>query len=81
MAIHHPSGTLLEADALFNLPPTEQYSRQGGLPFWFKFVNGGKTMSPGGSTHERAANSLIKDKEWVPLFQAQGMGRCFVWSG
>jgi hypothetical protein len=34
IAIHHPTGTMLEADILFNLPATEQYSRAGGLGFF-----------------------------------------------
>jgi len=59
-AIHHPSGTLLEADLLFNLPPTEQYSRAGGIPFWFSWIAG--TMSPGG----RVQNGIAKGLEAKP---------------
>ncbi|WWD21681.1 hypothetical protein CI109_106167 [Kwoniella shandongensis] len=62
-AIHHPSGTLIEADLLFNLFPVEQYSRSGGLPFFFKAFSSWKTMSPGGKTHDLMAAQVIKDKE------------------
>jgi len=62
VAIHHPSGTLLEADMLFNLPPTEQYSRVGGIPGLMKWFGSGRTMSPGGLVHSKAADSLTKDK-------------------
>jgi hypothetical protein len=48
---------------LFNLPPTEQYSRAGGLPVLAKLLGGGKTMSPGGFLHEKMVGALAKDKE------------------
>jgi hypothetical protein len=60
---HRPTSTLLEADMLFNLPPTEQYSRNGGLPMLMKLFGGGKSMSPGGSVHEKMAAGVAKDKE------------------
>ncbi|KAK1921751.1 hypothetical protein DB88DRAFT_499084 [Papiliotrema laurentii] len=63
VAIHHDSGTLIQADMLFNLPPTEQYSRAGGLPVLAKLLGGGKTMSPGGFLHEKMVGALAKDKE------------------
>ncbi|AFR97427.1 hypothetical protein C343_05569 [Cryptococcus neoformans C23] len=62
-AIHHPSGTLLEGDMLFNLPPTEQYSRAGGLPTLFKFFGGGGSLSPGGKVHAGMANGVTKNKD------------------
>ncbi|KAK6903491.1 hypothetical protein I204_02889 [Kwoniella mangroviensis CBS 8886] len=62
-AIHHPSGTLIQADMLFNLPATEQYSRAGGLPTLFKWLGGGKSMSPGGKVHDLMANQISKDKD------------------
>ncbi|WVQ79871.1 hypothetical protein IAT38_001971 [Cryptococcus sp. DSM 104549] len=61
-AIHHPSGTLIEADMLFNLPPTEQYSRTSGLPAVFKWLGSGASMSPGGKVHAGMASSVTKDK-------------------
>jgi len=63
VAIHHPSGTLIEADMVFNLPPTEQYSRSGGIPTLMKVFGGGSTMSPGGVAHKLAVHPLVKDKE------------------
>lgn len=65
VAIHHPSGTLLEADMVFNLPPTEQYSRAGGIPTLQKVLGGGSSMSPGGFVHGKAAGGMTKDKECV----------------
>ncbi|WVQ69504.1 uncharacterized protein L199_007724 [Kwoniella botswanensis] len=62
-AVHHPSGTLIQADMLFNLPATEQYSRAGGLPTLFKWLGGGKSMSPGGKVHDLMANQISKDKD------------------
>ncbi|WVQ98280.1 hypothetical protein IAU59_005403 [Kwoniella sp. CBS 9459] len=62
-AIHHPSGTLIQADMLFNLPPTEQYSRNGGIPSLMKLTGSGKSMSPGGKVHDLMANQISKDKE------------------
>jgi hypothetical protein len=72
MAIHHPSGTLIEADMLFNMPPTEQYSRSS-LPWWFRMLGGGSWMAPGGAIHERLMSGVITDhdlakKELVPIF-------------
>ena len=63
LAIHHASGTLLEADMLFNLPPTEQFSRAGGLPFFTKLFGGGKSMSPGGAVHGPMVAAVVKDKQ------------------
>lgn len=56
-AIHHPSGTLLEADLLFNLPPKEQYSRAGGMPLLGRLV--GSSFSPSGFLHKSAIGTLI----------------------
>lgn len=61
-AIHHPSQTLLQADLLFNLPATEQYSRAGGLPTLTKLFGGGKGMSPGSAVHSTMAGAVVKDK-------------------
>ncbi|RSH92380.1 hypothetical protein EHS25_008795 [Saitozyma podzolica] len=63
VAIHHPSGTLLEADMLFNLPPKEQYSRAGGLPFFTKLAGGMSSFSPGGTAQGLMAKSVASDKE------------------
>ena len=63
VAIHHASGTLLQGDMLFNLPPTEQYSRAGGLPFLAKLVGGGKFMSPNGGAHRPVTSMMTKDSE------------------
>jgi len=64
LLVHHaPSGTLLEADMLFNLPPNEQYSRAGGIPTLMKMMGGGHTMAPGGTVHGWMASSISKDKE------------------
>jgi hypothetical protein len=60
-AIHHPSGTLLEADLLFNLPPKEQYSRTGGVPMLVGWLGG--SLSPGGILHNRMANSIFGKKQ------------------
>jgi len=57
IAIHHPTGTLIEADILFNLPPKEQYSRAGGLPFL-----SGSSFNPSGWLHQALTGTLIKDK-------------------
>ncbi|ODO08583.1 hypothetical protein L198_00313 [Cryptococcus wingfieldii CBS 7118] len=62
-AIHHPSGTFIEGDMLFNLPPKEQYTRAGGLPKLFGLFGGGTSLSPGGIVHARMANGIAKDKE------------------
>lgn len=76
VAIHHPSGTLLEGDMLFNLPPTEQYSRSH-LPAWFRVLLGsGSSMSPGGTLHNKLADGLFQDKEkakreMAPIFEAE----------
>ncbi|WWC86678.1 uncharacterized protein L201_001555 [Kwoniella dendrophila CBS 6074] len=64
-AIHHPSGTFIQADLLFNLPPTEQFSRAGGIPTLFKWLGGGKSMSPGGQVHDLMANQITKDKDLI----------------
>ncbi|KAK4685592.1 hypothetical protein P7C73_g4551, partial [Tremellales sp. Uapishka_1] len=76
VAIHHPTGTLIEADMLFNLPPTEQYTKQGGLPTAFKLFGSGKTLSPGGWLHSQMASTIAKDKvllkkELQPIHAAQ----------
>ncbi len=60
VAIHHPSGTLIEADMLFNLPPKEQYSKSS-LPFLFKLFGSGKSLSPGGTVHGLMLGSITKD--------------------
>lgn len=60
MAIHHPSGTLIEGDMLFNLPPTEQYSRSS-LPLWFRLLGGGSSFSPGGFLHEKLWSGIVTD--------------------
>ena len=51
---------------LFNLPPTEQYSRAGGLPTLSKLFGGGKAMSPSGGVHGPVVNLITKDSESVP---------------
>lgn len=61
VAIHHPTGTLIEGDMLFNLPPAEQFSKQG-LPTLFKLFGSGKTMSPGGTVHGLMVGRLASDK-------------------
>lgn len=66
MAIHHPSGTLLEGDMLFNLPPTEQYSRSY-LPFWYRLIGNGSSMSPGGALHQRMMGGIVSDHACVFL--------------
>lgn len=48
---------------LFNLPPTEQYSRAGGLPTLFKLFGGGGSLSPGGKVHAGMASGVTKNKE------------------
>jgi hypothetical protein len=67
LVLHHaPSGTLVEADMLFNMPPNEQYSRAGGMPMMLKLMGGGTTMSPGGWVHDKMVTGLAaKSKEWV----------------
>jgi hypothetical protein len=64
LVLHHaPTGTLVEADMLFNLPPKEQYSRAGGLPTLMKLFGGGHSMSPGGGMHDKMASAVSKSKE------------------
>ncbi|KAI9636206.1 uncharacterized protein MKK02DRAFT_44910 [Dioszegia hungarica] len=64
LVLHHaPSGTLIQADMLFNLPPTEQYSRAGGIPGLMKMMGGGSTMSPDGWVHQKMAFGMAKDKD------------------
>ncbi|KAF8512044.1 hypothetical protein JB92DRAFT_3083399 [Gautieria morchelliformis] len=59
VAFHHiPTKTLIVADLLFNLPPTEQYSKQERKPFLFKF-----TLSPYQWLHRRAIRSASVDVE------------------
>ncbi|WVN89300.1 uncharacterized protein L203_104521 [Cryptococcus depauperatus CBS 7841] len=75
-AVHHPSGTLLQGDMLFNLPPNEQYARAGGLPTLFKWLGAGKWLSPGGKLHDGMASEITKDKglmqkELVPINAAK----------
>jgi len=60
VAIHHPSGTLLEADMVFNLPATEQYSRAGGLAFFGRTF--GSHLAPGTSFHSGAASAVTTNK-------------------
>lgn len=60
---HKPTSTLLEADMLFNLPPNEQYSRNGGLPTLMKLFGSGKGMSPDGGVHGMMAGAVAKNKE------------------
>lgn len=60
-AIHHPSGTLLEADLMFNLPAKEQYSRAGGIPSWFSLMAG--SLSPGGMVHSRLISGVFGNKQ------------------
>lgn len=62
VAIHKPSGTLLCADMLFNLPAHESYSRSGGFPFLSKLLGKGGAMAPGTFAHEKAMAAVIKDK-------------------
>lgn len=75
VAIHHPTGTLLEADLLFNLPPTEQYSRSS-LPCWFRWLGSGSSLSPSGKLHHTMAGSIISSdelakREMAPIFEAK----------
>ncbi|PCH44721.1 hypothetical protein WOLCODRAFT_77748, partial [Wolfiporia cocos MD-104 SS10] len=60
VAFFHPaSKTLIEADLLFNLPPTEQYSKTGSsgrIPIF-------GTLSPYQWIHKRFVYSLGTDKE------------------
>lgn len=70
VAVHHPSGTLIEADMLFNLPCNEQYSRSGGLPLLTKLMGGGASMAPGGGVHSTMLGAIVKDKEWVTIHLA-----------
>jgi len=56
VAFFHPaSKTLIQADLLFNLPPTEQYSRSKSFVF-------GK-ISPQSWIHQKLVSSLGTDKE------------------
>lgn len=73
VAIHQPSGTLLTADMIFNLPATESYSRAGGFPLIGKLLGGGSLMAPGTFAHEKAMAAVVKDKTYVhrPEFRAQ----------
>ncbi|GMK59178.1 hypothetical protein CspeluHIS016_0701930 [Cutaneotrichosporon spelunceum] len=71
MALHHPSGTLLQADMLFNLPPTEQYSRSH-LPLWARLFGG---LAPGG-VHAALVAGVVRDhglaeRELAPVFAAK----------
>jgi hypothetical protein len=53
----------MQGDMVFNLPPTEQYSRVGGLPTLFKMAfGGGSSLSPGGKMHGLAAGQITQDK-------------------
>lgn len=75
VAIHHPTGTLLQGDMLFNLPPTEQYSRTY-LPAWFRLLGSGSSLSPDGALHHRMASGLFSDhdlakNEMAPIFAAK----------
>ncbi|BEI97406.1 hypothetical protein CcaverHIS631_0209950 [Cutaneotrichosporon cavernicola] len=75
MAIHHPSGTLMEGDMIFNLPPTEQYSRSH-LPLLFRLLGSGSWMSPGGAIQDRMIGGAVSDhelakKELAPVFAAK----------
>ncbi|KAI0684510.1 hypothetical protein BC835DRAFT_1422256 [Cytidiella melzeri] len=57
---HAASKTLLEADLLFNLPPTEQYSKSSSsatIPFL------SSRMSPFGALHKKVAWATGSDKE------------------
>ncbi|KAF9456598.1 hypothetical protein BDZ94DRAFT_1285673 [Collybia nuda] len=60
VAFFHPeSKVMIEADLLFNLPPTEQYSKSGSsgkIPFF-------STLSPSSWLHPRFAWNLGVDKE------------------
>lgn len=58
--LHVPSKTLIEADLLFNLPPTEQYSKSSAKST-FPFFS--SAMKPGTMTHKRFLWHLLsKDK-------------------
>ncbi|KAL1413282.1 hypothetical protein Q8F55_001038 [Vanrija albida] len=75
-AIHHPSGTLIEGDLFLNLPATEQYSRAGGQPYWFRAIGGGYFFGANGALHSGLAAANIKPKELgiqqlAPIFAAK----------
>ncbi|KAI0088875.1 hypothetical protein BDY19DRAFT_153309 [Irpex rosettiformis] len=58
--LHKESKTLLEADLLFNLPPTEQYSKSkesATVPFISSHMN------PFSGLHKRMVWSIARDKE------------------
>jgi len=59
---HVASKSLIEQDLLFNLPPTEQFSKSkssGTIPFF------SGRMYPGSFLHKRVVSGLIQDKEAV----------------
>ena len=62
VAIHHPSKTLLEADMLFNLPASEQYSRTKE-PLFFRATGVHKNMRPGTALHEKAVSGTLTKGE------------------
>ncbi|KAI0826413.1 hypothetical protein BC629DRAFT_77995 [Irpex lacteus] len=58
--LHKDSKTLLEADLMFNLPPTEQYSKStesGTVPLL------SSRMNPHTALHKRMTWAIAKDKE------------------
>jgi hypothetical protein len=81
VVIHHPSGTLINADMLFNLPANEQYSRAGGLPMLSKLVGGGRSMSPGGGVHGPAASGMARDKTYVYVNSTCRIDGVLMWYG
>lgn len=62
VAIHHPTRTLLEADLMFNLPGTEQYSR-AGQPGLFKASGAGGHLQPGSFLHDKMMHGVLKKGE------------------
>ncbi|KAK4046103.1 hypothetical protein OIV83_006356 [Microbotryomycetes sp. JL201] len=57
--LHTPTKTLIQADLMFNLPPTEQYSKSSKRS-WFPILSGQFTAE--GAGHKRLLNMIAKDK-------------------
>ncbi|KAK4046668.1 hypothetical protein OIO90_006480 [Microbotryomycetes sp. JL221] len=57
--LHTPTKTLIQADLMFNLPPTEQYSKSSKRS-WFPLLSSQFTAD--GAGHKRLLNMIAKDK-------------------
>ncbi|KAM0792030.1 hypothetical protein ACM66B_006257 [Microbotryomycetes sp. NB124-2] len=57
--LHTPTRTLIQADLMFNLPPTEQYSKSSKRS-WFPVLSSQFTAD--GAGHKRLLNLIAKDK-------------------